>query len=97
MEDDTAVFGDDSLGKKSSVVLLLSSNRCFAIRLQPREVRRLKYFDPFSPQVGRWPIGSQSTTSLYSQPCIGGGKELLEVRNIGIVGENGGYASVAMG
>jgi len=58
--------------------------------LQPRETRKLKYFDPLLRKL----IDGILEASDYSSTptMLGGSRELLEVRNIGIVGESGSQA-----
>ena len=55
--------------------------------LQPRETRKLKYFDPILRKIidGRL----EASDYIMTPTLFGGSKELLEVRNIGIYGENG--------
>ncbi len=58
--------------------------------LQPRETRKLKYFDPLLRKMidGRLEASEYSSTPTM----LGGSQELLEVRNIGIVGETASQA-----
>ena len=55
--------------------------------LQPRETRKLKYFDPILRKIidGRL----EASDYIMTPTLFGGSKELLEVRNIGIYGESG--------
>ncbi len=55
--------------------------------LQPRETRKLGYFDPILRKIvdGRL----EANDYIMTPTMFGGSKELLEVRNIGIFGESG--------
>ena len=55
--------------------------------LQPRETRKLKYFDPILRKIidGRL----EASDYIMTPTLFGGSQELLEVRNIGIYGESG--------
>ena len=55
--------------------------------LQPRETRKLRYFDPILKKIidGRL----EASDYIMTPTLFGGSKELLEVRNIGIYGEDG--------
>ena len=55
--------------------------------LQPRETRKLRYFDPILKKVidGRL----EASDYIMTPTLFGGSKELLEVRNIGIYGDDG--------
>ena len=58
--------------------------------LQPRESRTLMYFDPLIRKIidGRL----EASDYIMTPTMLDGSKELLEVRNIGLVGENGSQA-----